>query len=57
MARWNMNLSWVGAYPTKIKTQKRWIFLPITKILLWGGGSIAAQYINFEIKFAHYESS
>ncbi len=52
--RWDIFLSWEGAYPTKIKTQKRWIFFAHNKnLIMGGGGSIAAPVHKLEIKFDH----
>ncbi len=34
--RWDINLSWEGAYPTKIKTQKRWTIVAHHKNLIMG---------------------
>ncbi len=45
-AKRDINLSWEGAYPTKIKTQKDGKILPIIKILLWGGGGRIAAPVH-----------
>ncbi len=36
MPRWDINLSWEGAYPTKIRTQKRWTKVAHNKSLIMG---------------------